>query len=72
MMWRGKSLNKTIFFGKLDLSAVRLLTTIYDNQQRLCKSESEISKVLEAWESRQPENLRMTLILVKENYLVGC
>ena len=26
--------------------------------------------MLEAWESRQPENLRMTLILVKENYLV--
>jgi hypothetical protein len=56
-------------FAKLDLSAVNLLTTIYDNQQRIMSSESEISKVLEAWESRQPENLRTTLILVKENYL---
>ena len=56
-------------FAKLDLSAVSLLTTIYDNQQRIMRSESEIAKVLEAWESRQPENLRTTLILVKENYL---
>jgi hypothetical protein len=56
-------------FAKLDLSAVNLLTTIYGNQQRIMSSESEISKVLEAWESRQPENLRTTLILVKENYL---
>ena len=33
------------------------------------RSEGEIAKVLESWESRQPENLRTTLILVKENYI---
>src|SRR5208283_4883073 len=56
-------------FTKLDLSTYRLLTTIYDNQERIVKSESEIARVLESWESRKPENLRTTLILVKENYL---
>jgi hypothetical protein len=56
-------------FTKLDLGTYRLLTTIYDNQQRIVKSESEIARVLESWESRKPENLRTTLILVKENYL---
>jgi len=56
-------------FAKLDLSTYSLLTTIYDNQQRIMKSESEIAKVLESWESRKPENLRTTLILLKENYL---
>ena len=53
-------------FTKLDLSTVRLLTTIYDNQQRIMRSEGEIARVLESWESRQPENLRTTLILVKK------
>jgi hypothetical protein len=56
-------------FAKLDLSTYRLLTNIYDNQQRIMKSESEISKVLESWQSRQPENLKLTLILLKDNYL---
>ena len=56
-------------FAKLDLGTYRLLTNIYDNQQRIMKSESEISKVLESWQSRQPENLKLTLILLKDNYL---
>ena len=56
-------------FAKLNLSTYALLTTIYDNQQRIMKSENEIAKVLESWESRKPENLRTTLILVKDNYL---
>jgi hypothetical protein len=56
-------------FPTLDLSTYSLLTGIYGNQQRITKSEGEISKVLESWESRKPENLRTTLILIKENYL---
>jgi hypothetical protein len=56
-------------FAELKLSTYSLLTTIYDNQQRIMKSEGEIAKVLESWESRQPENLRLTLILLRENYL---
>jgi hypothetical protein len=56
-------------FAKLSLGTYSLLTTIYDNQQRIMKSESEIAIVLESWQSRQPENLKLTLILLKENYL---
>ena len=56
-------------FAKLDLNTYSLLTGIYDNQQRIMKSEDEIAKVLESWESRQPENIRTTLILIKDNYL---
>jgi hypothetical protein len=46
-----------------------LLTNVYDNQQRITKSQSEIAQVLESWESRRPENLKTTLILLKDNYL---
>jgi hypothetical protein len=56
-------------FAKLNWGTYSLLTNIYDNQQRIMKSENEISKVLESWQSRQPENLKLTLILLKENYL---
>src|SRR5208282_4715609 len=56
-------------FAKLDLRTYSLLTNIYGNQQRITKAEDEISKVLESWESRKPENLRTTLILIKDNYL---
>jgi hypothetical protein len=56
-------------FAKLDLGTFSLLTDIYDNQRRIMKSEAEISKVLESWESHKPENLKTTLILIKENYL---
>jgi hypothetical protein len=55
-------------FAKLNLRTYSLLTTIYDNQERIMKSEEEISKVLESWESRKPENLRTTLILLKDIY----
>jgi len=55
-------------FSKLDLETYSLLTDIYNNQDRITKSEDEIAKVLLAWESRKPENLRTTLILVRDNF----
>ncbi len=55
-------------FSKLDISTYGLLTDIYDNQQRITKSEDEIGKVLLSWESRKPENLKTTLILMRDNY----
>jgi hypothetical protein len=55
-------------FSKLDLDTYSLLTDIYNNQERITKSEGEIAKVLLAWESRKPENLRTTLILVRDNF----
>ena len=55
-------------FSKLDLSTYSLLTDIYNNQDRITKSEEEIANVLLSWESRKPENLRTALILVRDNY----
>jgi hypothetical protein len=55
-------------FSKLDLETYSLLTDIYNNQDRITKSEDEIAKVLLAWESRKPENIRTTLILVRDNF----
>jgi hypothetical protein len=55
-------------FAKLDLSTYGLLTDIYDNQQRITNSEEKIGAVLLSWESRKPENLRATLILLRDNY----
>src|SRR5574338_22685 len=56
-------------FSKIDLSTYRLLTDIYNNQDRITKSEDEIAKILLSWESRKPENLRTTLILIHNNYV---
>jgi hypothetical protein len=55
-------------FSKIDLSTYGLLTDIYNNQDRITKSEEEIANVLLSWESRRPENLRTALILVRDNY----
>ena len=55
-------------FSKIDLSTYSLLTDIYNNQERITKSEEEIARVLLSYESRRPENLRITLILMRDNY----
>lgn len=54
--------------AKLDLNTYTMLTDIYDQQQHITKAEDEIARVLLAWESRKPENLRTTLILTRDNY----
>jgi hypothetical protein len=64
--WQAAKQNNII--SKIDFSLYGLLTDIYDNQERIKKSEDEIGKVLLSWESRKPENLRMTLILMRDNY----
>jgi hypothetical protein len=55
-------------FSKLDLRTYSLLTDIYDNQQRIIKTEDEIGNLLLSFESRQPENAKTTLILMRNNY----
>ncbi|MFI5187759.1 MAG: hypothetical protein ACHQF0_13595 [Chitinophagales bacterium] len=56
-------------FSKLDLPTYSLLTDIYNNQQRITKVEDEIGTLLLSWESRRPENLKTSLILLRDNYL---
>jgi hypothetical protein len=54
--------------SKIDFSTYSLLNDIYDNQARITNSEDKIAQVLLSFESRKPENLRITLILLKDNY----
>ncbi len=54
--------------SRLNLDTYRLLTRIYDQQQHIIKVEDEIGKVILSWESRKPENLRTTLLLMSNNY----
>jgi len=56
-------------FSKLDLSTISLLNDIYDNQQRITsKLEDGIGNLMLSPDSRKPENLRMTLILIQDYY----
>jgi hypothetical protein len=55
-------------FSKINLETYSLLTGIYNQQQRITKSEDEIGKVLLSFESRKPGNERATLILMHDNY----
>jgi hypothetical protein len=64
--WQAAKQNNVL--TKIDFSTYSLLTDIYNNQQRISKSEDEIGNVLLSWESRKPENLRTTLILMRDNY----
>jgi hypothetical protein len=52
----------------LDIPALTLLTSIYNDQQRIIKVEEEIGKILLGPDSRKTENLRLTLILIRDNY----
>ena len=48
-------------FSKINLETYSLLTDIYNQQQRITKSEDEIGKVLLSFESRKPENAKQHL-----------
>jgi hypothetical protein len=64
--WQAAKLNNVL--SKIDFNTYILLTDIYDTQQRIAKSEDEIGKVLLSWDSRKPENIKTTLILMRDNY----
>ena len=53
----------------LDIPTITLLTSIYNDQQRIIKVEEEIGKLLLSADSRKPENLRLTLLLIRDNFL---
>lgn len=54
--------------SKIDFSTYSLLNDIYNNQARITNSEDKIAQVLLSFDSRKPENLRTTLILVRDSY----
>jgi hypothetical protein len=55
-------------FSKIDFPTYVLLNDIYNNQERITKSEQEIAKVLLSRESRTAADNRITLILLHDNY----
>jgi hypothetical protein len=55
-------------FSKIDFGTYSLLTEIYYHQGLIVKAEEDIGRVILGWESRKPENLRLTLILMRDNY----
>ncbi|MGZ3881682.1 MAG: hypothetical protein ACXVBF_10110 [Flavisolibacter sp.] len=52
----------------LDIPTLTLLTSIYNDQQRIIKVEDEIGKLLLGPDSRKTENLRLTFILIRDNF----
>jgi hypothetical protein len=53
---------------KVSFKQIAKLTDIYANQARIDKVEEKVANVLLSWESRKPENMRETLILLRDNY----
>lgn len=54
--------------SKIRFDLLAKLTDIYDNQARITKLEDEVAKVLLSRESRDPQNTRVSLLLVRDNY----
>lgn len=54
--------------NKVNLKLLTRLTDIYANQARIDKVEEKVANVLLSWESRKPENIRTTLLLLRDNY----
>jgi hypothetical protein len=54
--------------AKVSFKLVAKLTDIYANQARIDKVEEKVASVLLSWESRKSENIRTTLILLRDNY----
>jgi len=53
---------------KIKFSLVEKLTDIYDQQARIDKLEDKVADVFLKYESRKPENIRISLILMRDNY----
>lgn len=53
---------------KASFRLISKLTDIYDNQARIDKVEEKVATVLLSWESRKPENIHATLVLMRDNY----
>ncbi|PWT70852.1 MAG: hypothetical protein C5B59_19440 [Bacteroidetes bacterium] len=54
--------------SRIGLPDLSLLTHIYQEQERVMRSEDELAKVLFDRASRNSENIRITLILMRDTY----
>jgi hypothetical protein len=54
--------------SKIDIETVSILTKVYENQDRIAKIEDEVAKVIFDRASRDPRQVRKTLVLIKDIY----
>jgi hypothetical protein len=54
--------------SRTDIATLTLLTSIYHDQERVIKVEDEIGKIFFDPQSRKPENIRITLILMRDSF----
>jgi hypothetical protein len=54
--------------SKIDIETVSILTKVYENQDRIAKIEDEVAKVIFDRASRDPRQVRKTLILIRDIY----
>ena len=54
--------------SRTDIYTLALLTNIYHDQERIIKVEDELGRVLLSPDSRKTENMRITLILIRDNF----
>jgi hypothetical protein len=54
--------------SKASFGLMSKLTDIYNNQARIEKVEEKVAEVLLSRESRKPENIHATLMLMRDNY----
>lgn len=54
--------------SKASFQLVSVLTDIYENQARIDKVEEKVAEVILSRESRKPENIHTTLMLMRDNY----
>jgi len=53
---------------KASFALIVKLTDTYNNQARIDKVEEKVASVILSWESRRPENIHETLMLMRDNY----
>jgi hypothetical protein len=54
--------------SKLDIETVSVLTKVYEDQTHLYKVEDEVAKVILNRDSRDPNKVHSTLMLIRDNY----
>jgi hypothetical protein len=54
--------------SKIDIESISILSRVYGDQDRIAKVEDEVAKVIFDRVSRDPKQIRRTLILIKDNY----
>lgn len=54
--------------SKVDVETIVLLTKVYEDQGRMMKVEDEVAKIIFDRASRDPKQVRTTLILIRDIY----